>query len=311
MKGETATALIEAWLKGGAALASSQETRLRSLLRAISIAGRGRVVSLRGQIDDHQSELLALGDKWASDEIRTTLDSYARARAKNSFADLLAPEAERRGDALIGHLEQALDFARSAQRQKSHFPRDTLLTEVLQQQSLALTLELAFARASSPLAIDLLIDGAYGDRLLKQIGGAKASIWVAVSNVTIPPNAAHPTKPLFDLLERRSSGTELVFIVPTDTDFQDGTGNGGGDKLARFALKLGARLCVLHPSVAFHAKIVIVDDEFVITGSHGWTGESLRGQGDLSVEIQDRRLAMDVQQRLISLCCTSNGRSVI
>jgi phosphatidylserine/phosphatidylglycerophosphate/cardiolipin synthase-like enzyme len=103
----------------------------------------------------------------------------------------------------------------------------------------------------------------------------------------------------------------LLFFVPTDKDFGDGATDRNGDRLVRQALRFGARVCVFHPSLPYHAKLIVADDEHMIIGSHSWTGDSLVNSGDLSLEIQDKQLAGEAQRWLLSLSWRSGSRLVI
>jgi hypothetical protein len=106
-------------------------------------------------------ELAELRAGWANAALRKSLDAYALSCGKQAFVDVVRGVERGNGQELIGHLERALQHVRALQRQLGFLPRDTLLTEVLQQQSLEHTFRLAFQGASHPASIKLVVDNAY------------------------------------------------------------------------------------------------------------------------------------------------------
>jgi len=109
---------------------------------------------------------------------------------------------------------------------------------------------------------------AYGESVLKELGAAKESIYVAMYSMYA--RSDKKDNPAFGLVEAliRAKDRGIYTRVYLDS-------NKGNDDAFVILDKAGVDVSFIKPSLKMHAKLIVIDGEVVIDGSANWTQNAL------------------------------------
>ncbi len=142
-----------------------------------------------------------------------------------------------------------------------------------------------------------LVGKEYTERVKKVIEGAKESVLVVMFHMRYYPN--HPTSPSNQLIESliraKRRGVRVRVILDISPEEKGKYSNlATGKYLSRKGVEV--RFDSLNKTT--HSKLVIVDERFVVVGSHNWTYYGLTQNQETSVLIDSPELAGELIGKL-------------
>lgn len=139
--------------------------------------------------------------------------------------------------------------------------------------------------------IRILIDEDYRKMLVQALSGARREIRIMQYRIQRKLGRGQTEDNLFldTIKERVSKGVKVWLII----DYYPRTGMAYKENLytALILMDNGVYARYLKSSRVCHSKVVIVDQEIVIAGSHNWTTNSLRRNSEVSIMIKDKEEA--------------------
>ena len=163
--------------------------------------------------------------------------------------------------------------------------------------ALALLLLLAAQPApaqSVPARAALLQDAAYGGELITRIREAKRRIICAFYLFRVGDRRGNlPSAVARELIRARQRGVEVTVILEGDQPVGDENRVAAG-MLARG----GVRVLFAAGGQATHVKAIVIDDRYVLMGSHNLTHAALSRNDELSVLLDSPELAGQVRRYL-------------
>lgn len=139
--------------------------------------------------------------------------------------------------------------------------------------------------------IRILIDEEYRQMLPQAIAGARREIRIMQYRIQRKLGRGQTEDNLFleALKERIEKGVKIWFLI----DYYPRTGMAYKENLyvALIMMDHGCYARYLKNSRVCHSKVVIVDQEIVLVGSHNWTTNSLKRNSEVSVMIKDKEEA--------------------
>ncbi|MBJ6752585.1 phospholipase D-like domain-containing protein [Geomonas anaerohicana] len=163
---------------------------------------------------------------------------------------------------------------------------------------LALAVVLLAARPlpalSAPAQATLLADAAYSGELKERIRGAKRRIICAFYLFKVTERRGNvPAGLALDLAQARGRGVEVTVILEGD----DSVGR-DNRAAAGFLTRKGVRVIFPRGRRTTHAKAVVIDDRYVMIGSHNLSHAALTRNRELSVLLDAPPLAAQVTRYL-------------
>jgi phosphatidylserine/phosphatidylglycerophosphate/cardiolipin synthase-like enzyme len=147
--------------------------------------------------------------------------------------------------------------------------------------------------------VELIVTGpgeplAYARAAERLIAGARHRVWVM--QYVIRPDGDGPVQALLTALATaRSRGVEVIVGLDRGTIYGSDQPDPKNDAAAAWLTTRGVPVVWDEDSRTTHAKVLLVDDEFALIGSHNWTRAALVENREVSVRLSDpeqlRRLA--------------------
>ncbi|MBU5635967.1 phospholipase [Geomonas sp. Red69] len=147
---------------------------------------------------------------------------------------------------------------------------------------------------SSPAQATLLADASYSGALKERIRGAQRRIICAFYLFKATDRRGNlPAAIAQDLAQARARGVEVTVIL-------EGEDSVGRDNRAAagYLARKGVRVRFTRDRRTTHAKAVVIDDRFVIIGSHNLSHAALTRNRELSVLLDAPELAAQVTRYL-------------
>jgi len=160
-------------------------------------------------------------------------------------------------------------------------------------------------RAPAPGLLELLPDQKYFEVVSKLIASANKSVHVIMFAMKYDPRESAETDPANALIELLASARRRgldVRVVVDDVTKQSYPETIEFLKSRNVPVRLDPKA-----GVTTHAKVVIVDGEWVVIGSHNWTESALKENHEYSVLIRSSEIAARVEDYFEELW--SRGRS--
>ncbi|GFO65922.1 phospholipase D-like domain-containing protein [Geomonas paludis] len=147
---------------------------------------------------------------------------------------------------------------------------------------------------SAPAQATLLADAAYGGELKERIRGAKRRIICAFYLFKVTDRRGNvPAGLAQELAQARGRGVEVTVILEGD----DAVGR-DNRAAAGFLSRKGVRVIFPRGRRTTHAKAVVIDDRYVMIGSHNLSHAALTRNRELSVLLDAPPLAAQVTRYL-------------
>lgn len=143
---------------------------------------------------------------------------------------------------------------------------------------------------SAPAQAALLADTAYQGALKERIRGAKRRIICAFYLFKVTDRKGNlPAALAVDLAQARARGVEVTVIL----EGEDAVGR-DNRAAAGYLSRHGVRVVLPRARRTTHAKAVVIDDRFVLMGSHNLSHAALTRNRELSVLLDAPELAAQV-----------------
>lgn len=153
--------------------------------------------------------------------------------------------------------------------------------------------------------VQLLLDRAYYEDLPLLLRGASESIDVCMFFMALG-GSEHPTRKLVDtLVERAAAGCRVRVLLD-----RDDVGDPYGSRLinadaARFLSENGVTVHHDKAERLLHSKLILLDDDKLVIGSHNWTAGSYLSYRDLSFLVEGKDAMKDWRGRFEALWAES------
>jgi len=145
-------------------------------------------------------------------------------------------------------------------------------------------------------AVEILLDGEYLDRLMKELEGAKSRIWVAMYVASY--NAKHDfgvQQKIVKLLSKKyQQGLDVRVLLDASYEWdssKEGMSNRPSDKneeMVKALKKEGVPVRYDDYERILHGKWVLIDEDRSILGSHNWTYSALVKNAEASVFLRSK-----------------------
>jgi len=149
--------------------------------------------------------------------------------------------------------------------------------------------------------ITLLKNLEYPEVLLKEIRGARKDVLFSfyLFKISESPNNK-PRRIAEELISARNRGVAVTVILE-ESNKQDDPLNIENHKTAALLSQKGIKVLFDSPLTTTHVKAAIIDNRYVFLGSHNLTQSALQYNNELSVRIDSKALAREVQGYLNQL----------
>lgn len=149
--------------------------------------------------------------------------------------------------------------------------------------------------------ITLLKNLEYPEVLLKEIRGARKDVLFSfyLFKISESPNNK-PRRIAKELISARNRGVAVTVILE-ESNKQDDPLNIENHKTAALLSQKGIKVLFDSPLTTTHVKAAIIDNRYVFLGSHNLTQSALQYNNELSVRIDSKALAREVQGYLNQL----------
>ena len=149
------------------------------------------------------------------------------------------------------------------------------------------------AAQSTPARAALLENGAYGGELVTRIRDAKRRIICAFYLFKVGERRGNlPAAVARELVKARQRGVEVTVIL------EGGKGVGRENRATAGLLSRGGVRVLWPGRRVTHAKAVVIDDRYVLVGSHNLTHSALSRNNELSVFLDSPELAGQLRRYL-------------
>ena len=139
--------------------------------------------------------------------------------------------------------------------------------------------------------VELIVTGpgeslVYARTAERLIAGARQRVWVM--QYVIRPDADGPVQSLLAaLVAARARGVEVIVGVDRGKLYGSGQPDPKNDAAAAWLTVRGVPVVWDEETRTSHAKILLVDDEIALIGSHNWTRAALVDNREVSVRLSD------------------------
>ena len=145
-------------------------------------------------------------------------------------------------------------------------------------------------RATSGQAIKVLADGDYFPTLIKLLDRSDSSIDLAMFVFKIGKRKNNRPAKIRDALIRAAARGVTVRVYLERSGYDDKL-NDTNRKVADQLTAGGVRVIFESPKTTTHNKMVVIDRRYAIVGSHNFTQSALKYNHELSLLVDDRKLA--------------------
>ena len=147
--------------------------------------------------------------------------------------------------------------------------------------------------------VEVLNDANYTKRVLPLISKANESVLVIMYVAKYDPD--DPADPANDILEALVNASERGVSVRVILEGDVSTNN----ETARFLSSHGVDVRYDPDGITTHSKLVVIDGEFVVLGSHNWTESALAYNHETSILLKSEKIADVYESYFESLWDTS------
>ena len=135
---------------------------------------------------------------------------------------------------------------------------------------------------------------------IRLIDSAQRRVTVAIYVIRI--DADGPVEHLIQALSAAvRRGVDVRVVLDRGKDWRTGALDTKHLEPAERLAQGGVRVVLDEDERTTHAKVVVVDDRHVIVGSHNWTRSALSANREWSLQIDDERIAVQIQAELAAL----------
>ena len=151
--------------------------------------------------------------------------------------------------------------------------------------------------AQPPAGAALLENRAYAGKLMQRVREAKRRIICAFYLFKVGERKGNlPAAIAVELIKARQRGVEVTVILEGGKTVWDANRH-----TASLLLRGGVKVVFPSRHAVTHAKVVAIDDRWVMIGSHNLTQSALQHNNELSVELASPELALEARRYLEGL----------
>jgi len=154
--------------------------------------------------------------------------------------------------------------------------------------------------------VGILNDSGYFKKIYSLLSGAQESIYVIMYSATFYEKYSDsPSNLLIQSLVSAAKRGVSVNVLLDQNDWTDASNSKENKKVAGILEKGGVKVFLDRKNITTHAKLVIVDDRFVVIGSTNWTYHALTDNNETNVVIDSKETAEEYIkyfEELKSLC---------
>ena len=133
---------------------------------------------------------------------------------------------------------------------------------------------------------------AYAENVLREINGAKESVYMAMYSMYLQNDAANPVLNLVEaLIKARSRGVYVRVYLDCYSPKGSKRVSDGNDRAFRMLQDAGIDAFFIRPDTKLHVKLLVIDDAVVIDGSTNWTQNALRENRESAQIIRSKEFA--------------------
>lgn len=133
------------------------------------------------------------------------------------------------------------------------------------------------------------------------IKSANKSVKVAMFHIAYP-KTDHPTKTLLDqLIEAQKKGVEVKVVLDKDREHDPYKSKVINQNAKEYLKKNGVECKFDKEDILLHSKYIIVDDKYIVIGSHNWSAGSYFQFDDLSFVICSPEISVQLSERFDKL----------
>ncbi len=140
----------------------------------------------------------------------------------------------------------------------------------------------------------------YHTTALRLIAGAHTRVTVVVYVMRVDGDG--PVEHLLQALSAAARrGVAVRVVLDRGRDWRTGAPDEKHLEPAARLRRGGVRVVLDEAERTTHAKVLVVDDRYVVVGSHNWTRSALSANREWSLEIDDPAVAAQIQAELASI----------
>ncbi|MBA2482104.1 MAG: hypothetical protein H0V44_15690 [Planctomycetes bacterium] len=140
----------------------------------------------------------------------------------------------------------------------------------------------------------------YARMVERMVASARTRVWMSMFVVRLDEDG--PVMQLMKALAAASArGVRVQVCLDLGRVYSTGEVDPKHDAPLAWLRAHGVRALVDEPGRTTHAKVLIVDDERVVIGSHNWTRDALTGNREASVVLEDREVAAALSELLAGI----------
>ena len=161
------------------------------------------------------------------------------------------------------------------------------------------TVSPAFASGTHKANVTLLKNREYPDALLKNIREARKSLLLAYYLFKTTPASIlnQPGRIAEELAKARHRGVAVTVILEVSDDPDDPL-NLENRKTGAFLAEKGIKVLFDSPRTKTHLKVALIDDRYVLLGSHNLTQSALKYNNEVSVLLDSPEMAAEMKTYL-------------
>ena len=130
---------------------------------------------------------------------------------------------------------------------------------------------------------------------LTRINSAKERVWVMLYVLRREDSGSGPVSQLVEALaEAQGRGVDVRVVLDQSKRWQSTEIEGKNEPAAAWLRDLDITVIIDDLKRRTHAKTLLIDDKWVIIGSHNWTMSALAHNVELSVMVEDAAIAQQV-----------------
>jgi phosphatidylserine/phosphatidylglycerophosphate/cardiolipin synthase-like enzyme len=142
----------------------------------------------------------------------------------------------------------------------------------------------------------------YGRVVDRLIRGAEHRVWVMLFVMYLGEEDDHPVNALCQALaDARARGVDVRVVLDLGRDWETQEIDDKHESPVAWLRAHGVPVMVDELERTSHAKLVLVDDEVVVLGSHNWTRSALTANRETSLLLHDRRLLVQLEALFLSV----------
>ncbi len=143
-------------------------------------------------------------------------------------------------------------------------------------------------------SVEPLLKNDYYTRVCTLVQGAKESIYVLMYAIQVGKSEYEPVNKLCQyLIEAHKRGVQVEIILEHTYAQRDKLLNKSNQKAFDLFYKEGIKVRFDDPKKTLHSKVIIIDGNTTILGSHNWTYTAFQRNNESSILIKSSKVAQE------------------